>query len=470
MTARRSSPRRNSINGNKSRANLQAVVDRRPVTWTTGEFFPDGRCIELLRDPKSGRATLLSYDGANSTIAPRVKTRGNVYLPAVLEPSFLRAITLPSTSTDYGSTLELFTAVRAPLIAYGFTEEVALPAAYFVFSTWFPDCLPTAPYLAITGSRPEAGLLLRLLECTVRHPLRLAEITRSALCSLPLDWQLTLLIDDEPTSRSSRSLLAASNDRGAFISWKGRLINVFCAKAVYRGLALNDGDFDGAALHINVPPSRGRLPILDAEAQREITEKLQPMMQAYRCRNLAKVRESTVDFPEFESKLRILARVLGAGIVDAPQLLADLEQLLSGYEDQARAERWRDWRCVTIEALLFHTHSAGKNKVHIGKITTTARRILKGRGENASFEPETIGAIVRLLGFTPKRDSKGFALHLTEHVRRWIHELARAYDVAAVQEGVALCPLCTEILLAAGPSSRVDAGSQKSGAEEKRSR
>jgi len=285
-----------------------------------------------------------------------------------------------------------------------------------------------------------------------------------------VDLQLTLLIDDGPTSRSVRSLLAASNDRRVFISWKGKLINLFCAKAAYCGLALNDGNVDGTVLHINVPPSRGRLPILDANAQREITEKLQPKMQAYRCRNISKVRESSVDFPEFESKLRILARVLGAGIVDAPKLLADLKQLLSGFEDQARAERWRDLRCVTIEALLCHTHSRKEEKVHVGKVTQTANAILKGRGESAAFEPETIGPIVRLLGFTPKRDSKGKAIHFTDRVRRRIHQLARAYDVAAVQEGVAKCPLCREILSAAGPSSRDDAGSQKNGAEEKRSR
>jgi len=437
-----------------ARVRSHVTRDTVPPIRTMGAVFPDGGGIDLLHDAATGRLNLLSFDERNQVVASRVKTRGNVYLPAEIEPSFLRAITFPSACTDHGSTVELFTAVRAPLTAYGFTEEVALPAAYFVFSSWFPDCLPAVPCVSITGPRPEAYLLLQLLACMVRHPLRLAEITRPALCSLPLDLQVTLLIDDEPTTRTARTLLAASNDRGAFISWKGRLINLFCATAVYRGLALNDCDLDGIALHINVPPSRGRLPILDAKAQREITEKLQPTMQAYRCRNISKVCESSFDIPEFGSKLRILAQVLAAGIVDAPKLQADLVPLLRGFEEQARAERWRDLRCVTIEALLFHTHSAGKNKVHVGKITATARRILKGRGENASFEPETIGAIVRLLGFSPKRDRNGFALHLNEHVRRRIHNLARAYDVAAVQEGVAKCPLCSEILSVAGPRVR----------------
>lgn len=153
-----------------------------------------------------------------------------------------------------------------------------------------------------------------------------------------------------------------------------------------------------------------------------------------------------------DSPLRILGRILGAAIVDAPALQADLEPVLGNLEDQARGERWHDLRCVTIEAFLSHAHVEGNQKVHIGQITLTAGAILKGRGETASWKPETIGAVVRVLGFTPKRDNKGKAIHLTDQVRRWIHELARDYDVAAVQQGVAVCPLCLEILAAADPA------------------
>jgi hypothetical protein len=440
---------------NATRVRSRLARDEAPPIRTMGEVFPDGEGIELLHDAATGRLTLLLFDGKKRCVAPRHETRGNAYLPAEIEPSFLQAITLPSTCTDYGSTLELFTAVRAPFSTYGFTEEVASPAAFFVFASWFPDCLPAAPYLCIAGPRPEAGLLLQLLACMVRHPLRLGEITRSALCSLPFDLQLTLLIDHEPTSRSAQSLLAASNERGAFIWGRGRLISPFSAKAVYRGPALNDGNLDSAPLQINVLPIRGRLPILDMTAQREIVENLQPMMQDYRCRNISKVCESSMDFPEFQSELRILGRVLGAGIVDAPALQADLEPLLRRFDELARAERWRDLRCVTIEALLFLTHSEKQIKVHVGKITQTLSTILKGRGESVSLEPETIGRIVRVLGFTPKRDSKGKAIHLSDRVRRRIHELARAYDVAAVQEGMALCQLCREILPASGCKAKV---------------
>ncbi len=427
-----------------------------------GVWFPGGGGIELLHQPSDGRLTLLSFDGENRIVAPRLETGGHVYLPAQIEPSILRGITLPSACADFGSTADLFKAVREPFSNHGFREEVALPAAYFIFSTWFPDCSPTAPFLVIAGPKPEATLLLRLIGCMVRHPLRLAEVTRPALCCLPLNLQLTLLISDESASRSARSLLAASNDRGALISWQGGLIDLYCAKAVYRGLVLDDGKLHGTALQIHVPPFRGRLPILDANAQREITEKIQPWMEEYRCRNLAKVCESRFDVPELESRLRILARVLGASIVDAPELQAELAPLLRCSAQQARAERWRDPPCVTVESLLSFTHFDATAKVYIGEIAQKAIAILKWRGVAVSFEPETIGAIVRQLGFTPKRDNRGFAIYLDDRVRRRIHELAREYDVAAVQEGIAQCALCAEIFSEASQSA-FDSGPANNG-------
>jgi hypothetical protein len=467
MTSTRIPRFRKTSHSKPAHARSRAARDALSPIRTLGELFPTGGGIDLLRDAATGGLTLILFNERDQFIASRHKSRGRDYLPAELEPSFRRAIILPSTCAEFGSTLALFAAVRASFTAYGFSEEVALTAGYFVFSSWFPDCLPAAPCLCVTGPRAEASLLLQLLACMARHPLRLGEIARSALCSLPFDLQLTLLIDHEPTSRSAWNLLAISNDRGALISWKNRLINPFCAKAIYRGLALDEDHFDGIALHINVPPSRGPLPILDAQAQREIAEKLQPQLQTYRCRNISKVRESRIDFPEFESPLRILGRILGAAIIDAPALQADLEPVLRGLEEGARAERWHDLRCVTIESLLSLAHFGGNEKVHIGQITLTAGAILKGRGETASFEPEIIGAIVRQLGFKPKRDNKGNAIHLSDQVRRRIHELARDYDVAAVQQGVAVCPLCLEILPAADPAQVMSEDAEKDDTAEK---
>ncbi len=453
-TSRKSSPRG---------THDAATTDQCPPLETLGELFGDGRSIELIRDTETGRLNLLLSDGESYTVAPRVEHGGRVYVPANLDPSMLRAVTLPGKCTDYGSTDKLFTGVRDSLTNHGLPTEVALPMTYFGFSTWFPECLPAGACLSITGPRPEANLVLQLLACLVRRPLPLAEVSRASLCSLPMALQPTLLISQDRLSPSTWKLLSASNNPSAYVPQKRTLVNVFCAKAIYRGDTLGDGLFSDAALQINLAPSRGRLPILDAKTRQEIARELQPQLLAYRSRNIAKVRESTFDLPGFASPIRILARVLGACIVDAPELQAGLVPLLEEYQERIRGERWVDLRCVVIEALLFHCHSRQKDRVHVGIIAATTGTILKGRAETPPADRELIklvGGLLRVLGFFPKRDSKGWAIRLTDSVRCRIHKLARDFDVAAVQEGVALCPHCAEIA-GAGDTSKEDDSTSK---------
>ncbi len=438
-TSRKSSPRG---------THDAATTDQCPPLETLGELFGDGRSIELIRDTETGRLNLLLSDGENCTLAPRVEYMGRVYVPADLSPSILRAVTWPTKCTDYGSTETLFTAVRESFTNHGFPEEVALPTTYFALPTWFPECLPAAPCLSIAGPRPEANLLLQLLACLVRHALPLAEVSRAGLCSLPMDLQSTLLIDQEHLSPSTRRLLSTSNNPNAYVPWKAGLVNVYCPKAIYQGNTLGNGLFGDAAVHINLAPSRGRLPMLDEKARQEIATALQPQLVAYRSRNIAKVRESTFDLPGFASPIRILARVLGACIVDAPELQAGLIPFLEDHQEKIRAERWVDLRCVVIEALVYYCHSAKKDRVHVGEIAAAASTILKARGEIPPSDPKPIGGILRFLQFSPKRDSQGYAIQLTDRARRRIHRLARDFDVAAVQQGVTLCPHCSEIAAA----------------------
>ena len=418
-----------------------ATIDRRSHIETSGEVFADGRGIELIRDAETGRLKLLLSDSENCSVAPRVEYGGRVYVPASLDSGILRAVTLPTKFTDYGSTDRLFAAVRDSFLNHGFPMEVAHPTSYFVFSTWFLEYLPTAPCLLITGPRPEASLLIQLLGCLGRHALPLAEVNRVGLSSLPMDLGPTLLIDGEQLSPLTRRLLAASNNRHAYVPWKGTLVNVFCSKAIYCGGTLGDGLLSDIALLINLGPTRNGLPILGVRTEQEIATALQPQLLAYRSRNITKVRESQFDLPAFASPIRILARVLGACIVDAPELQAGLIPLLEEYQERIRGERWTDLRCVVIEALMYHCQDGGKQRVYVGEIARTVGTILKGRGQTPPTDPtlvKLVGAKLSDLGFSRKRDSKGIAIRNTETVRRQIHRFARDHDVAAVQEGLTL--------------------------------
>jgi hypothetical protein len=338
-------------------------------------------------------------------------------------------------------TADLFEAVCASLTTRGFPGSVALPVAHFVFPTWFADCLPYAPFLLITGPRPEAVFLLDLLECLVRQPLALGHLTGVALIAQASKRVVTLLIDHERMSASTRDMVRASN-RNVYVPSNGGLFNLCCAKVLYCGLEVHDDYRDEIALQVNVPPSRGRLPVLEDEERSSITDNLRPRLRAYRKRNFERVRASHFDLPEFSSKFRILSRILGAPLVEAPDVQAGLGPLLHQYQEETEASRWCDPCSVTIEALLYHCHQDQASKLYVGELARTATAILKGRGEQTEIGPKEVGAILRQrLSLSPKRDSRGFALPMGEPMRQRIHELAHRFDLinVAQQSGCSHC-------------------------------
>jgi hypothetical protein len=407
----------------------------------TPDLFPCAKSVELIRDA-TGALRLLAWDGEKWVQAPKADHGHGACLPPDVNPSIARAVTLPTTAVDYGTTEQLFSLVQQSFANTGFPDEVSLPATYFAFSTLFQEWLPAAPCLLITGPRPEAGLLLHLLRCVVWHGLPLGQLTRAGLCSLPMDLPLTLLIGDDHLSPSLRRLLDYSNNQFAFVPWKRGVVNVRCAKAIYCGSAVGSR-FGESALQINLPPTR--MQVLGAKRLQQIAEDVQPRLLAYRSCNLAKVCSSEFDLPALDSATRILARVLGAPIVDAPELQAGIGRLLQSQHEKILADNWIDLRCVVVEALLFHCHS-GTDRIYCREIANTASAILKGRGEIRATDPKECGGVIRLLGFSPKRDAKGSSIRLTNEVHRRVHRLARDYDVAAVQEGNALGSNRLEVL------------------------
>ena len=127
-------------------ANVRSRAERSNVK-TAGEIFADGTLIELVQSSSvPNKPNLLLWNGTEATIAPRVQYAGRNYEAPELDASVGSATRLPSGCCDYGSIRELFTA-----IAGLFTRHLHLPEpessllAHFSISTWFADCVPTAP-------------------------------------------------------------------------------------------------------------------------------------------------------------------------------------------------------------------------------------------------------------------------------------------------------------------------------------
>jgi hypothetical protein len=410
---------------------------------TGGISFSDGHCIELIKDDV-GSLTFL--DSKSKEFYQRINLAGIGYVPPILSPSVLEALTLPTKRIDCGSTVDIFGEICNFFLCYGVSEDAARASTYFVFASWFPETLPLAPCLKLSGTEAEARFLLQLLTCVVRHALPLAEFNLAIFHCLPMHLQPTMLIGH--VHPSMWRLFSASNHPQTYVPNKYGLTDLYCAKAAYAGSNSCGGD-DDSILNIECVLQDGKLPVINRAVLGKKAAYFQPKLLDYRLKHIAHVQNADFDATALPIPLRMLARTLGSCIVDAPELRADIVCLLEKQEELVSANRSFDSICVTIEAMFAHCHREnGIIRVGVNEIAKTATAILADRGEADVLESKKTGRHLRDLGFRAKRDSKGFAIHLRPELRRRIHRLARDHRVGDLEQPVPGCPDCVDLVSA----------------------
>ena len=413
---------------------LESDLAEAEMFETGGITFPNGYCIELVKDDDG---SLTFVDSKSKEFQESIDFDEREYVPPILAPSLLEALTLPRKRADCGSTTELFLQVCNIFFGYGVSEGTARASTFFTFASWFSDLLPVAPCLVLIGEESEAGFLLQLLSCVVRHALPLAEISVATFDYLPMHVQPTMLIGH--LSASKWGLLSASNRPHAYVLGKHGLTDRYCAKAAYAGSTSYKIEGDGI-LKVNCALDGGKQHAINDAALEKIASQFQPKLLDYRLKHVSRVRNTDFEAKTLPTPLRTLARALGSCIVDAPELQAGVVRLFDSQGDELLENRLFDPNSVAIEALFALCHGENATtRVGVSEIAATVSSIMAERGETIAAEPRNIGSRLRLLGFRPKRDSKGFAIHLTSDVRGLIHRLARIHEI----EGLELnCPHC----------------------------
>jgi hypothetical protein len=199
------------------------------------------------------------------------------------------------------------------------------------------------------------------------------------------------------------------------------------------------------SLHVHVA-SKGYSGVLDAGVREQILADFQPRFLEYRIRNRSAVSASTFDLAEMQSETRVTAKILGACIVNAPEIQIGIRALLRAREDQIREMRFTDHSSVIVDVLFALCHGQKQHAVRVKEIAEAAEVTLKGRGEPERLEPRRVGAILDALGLPRKRNSDGFRILLGPEIQRRIHLLARDYQIESVPADTAACAVCTEIL------------------------
>ena len=87
-------------------------------------------------------------------------------------------------------------------------------------------------------------------------------------------------------------------------------------------------------------------------------------------------------------------------------------------------------------ALIF-CHKQQTDHFFIGDLAETVNDLLEGRHDDRVLTDKKVGLLLRALGIHGQRVVKGYKVSLTDGVREQIHRVAEAYQVVALQDGVA---------------------------------
>ncbi len=410
----------------------------------SGGILPDGQIADLIIDDLTDRLKLLCFDGKQYQARDRIETKAGTLVPLAIDPAVLRATVLPIKVSPYGTIPEFYAAIRDLFMEFGFAECVATAAALCIFPTWFPD--PSLPVLSVvvTGPSPEAMLLLQLLECMVRRPLRMFELGNYASLGSIRQLHPTILLDGRRFKPAILRTLFSSSTPRTFVPWRGSLVECAFSKVIHLGSNPAPEVLGDFSVQIHVTPSRRVFPNLSEKRRNEIIATFQPKFLDYRLRNLARVNASDFDLPSSESEVRILARLLGRCFPDAPEVQVDIQPLLENREADLRASRWADPVCAVIEAVLDASHSPKADVNFVGEIAEQASIILKARGTPTKLESRSVGSKLRKLGFTPERNGTGYLLFLNEETSRKAHQLAREYGAPSSEERIPLFSICSQ--------------------------
>ena len=213
------------------------------------------------------------------------------------------AVPVPTGSTPYGTTDELFDRLQKAIAAQArLPERASRLLAYWVISTWFPDGLSLAPGLAILGPSYEGDLVLRTLRNFCRNPLLLTGITAADLRKI--NWRIppTLLCFEPNLTKQMAAILGSAAARGYMAGGAGTYLDFYCSRAFYIGDEVSVDRVPRCSVQVNLLPTV--TPACATQGDSRLTEmevqNLQNQLLDYRLKNLVRVHNSKFDASQID--------------------------------------------------------------------------------------------------------------------------------------------------------------------------
>jgi hypothetical protein len=224
----------------------------------------------------------------------------------------------------------------------------------------------------------------------------------------------------------------ASNNRYFHIARGNRQLHVYGPKA----FSADPEIVNGTGVRVSLSPSPDPLPTITDADEKESSTGLQAKLLRFRMVNHWRVRDAQVNTKQFVPAMRDEARAWLAPICDCPDLQKSVSNSLLQQSQEIKGARLTDDRCLVAEAALFFCHKNNTEHFFVGDLAECVNTLLEGRHEDRALTDRMIGSLLRALGIQSQRVVKGYKIMLTDSVRQRIHEVARAYEVISVQDGI----------------------------------
>jgi hypothetical protein len=431
------------------------------VVTDFSELDPGYR-IEAIEDPKDASKTLLAiYNHGRVSIDKSVECRGRLFVPRDRKLGVFSHIRLPKGIAAYGEARSLFTRIGAVLCAcLDIDPEPLELICFFILSSWFPEKLPVAPYLAVVGT-PRSGktTLLRLLGLLCRHSILVSDISCAAAYDAYQNTIPTLLIDETHTAADQKKLmhLLRSGSTPGFVALRrGSFGNCYGPKAFAWTQLPSDQALNTRCIVIPMHETdRGKLvrptdPRIVLEAEKLQKQLLQFRLEKYNALCRAN-RLDTSDASALHSRERDLYEALSLPIADDQKLCEILAWQLARQRQFTR-EPLSSRQAAVLAALANAVHSGEQFYMRVGAVATTANELLKRQHERIVLTPHATGDILTSLGIERKRTNKGWAIGFEREIQRKTHLLIRRYGVdcelasTSSFEVSSSCEFCRDLL------------------------
>jgi hypothetical protein len=445
-----------------------ARLNNRPTNGlipTTGEAFPNGVLLDLIRDEETKEIGLLAWDKGETRIGGQLEYAGKTYVPAAVDPTVLSALQLPTRSSPSGTTTsDLFCSIYTELARLtGLPDPILAQVICFIFTTWLVDRLPIAPFLWIVAPESADGeALLQLLALFCRRSLLLTADSIAGLWTLPMNLRPTLLLDAAELTAPMQKFLHASNHKGIYFARRGQTLNFCCAKAVSSLESLRDPGLANLALQVTLPPNRPQRSVLTQEESQKIAERYQADLLWYRLRNYGQIRILDSDLEGLPAAKQSLARSFVACILDNEKLRSVVLPLLCEQDREGEVELSSGLEAVILRALLSCCHEGDRSTLRVAELAEITNAMLRRRGERVQISPETVGWKLRSLRLrTESVANGGKGLWMLNDVRGRIHRLALEYRVPSDPQGAQQgCPFCPPVVAAKSTGGEGDDDSE----------